>query len=78
MPEVREILNPPSYFIFEHEIQNIRISIPLSEMVKYEEFRRSLSKLLLPEPSNHPTDSINLQDENLAVILGPMVEDRDD
>jgi hypothetical protein len=34
--------------------------------------------LLLPEPSNHPTDSINLQDENPAVILGPMVEDRDD
>jgi ribonuclease HI len=28
-----------------------------------------------PEPS---TDSINLQDENPAVVLGPMVEDRDD
>jgi hypothetical protein len=33
---------------------------------------------LQSEPSYHPTDSINLQDENPAVILGPMVEDIDD
>jgi hypothetical protein len=51
---------------------------PLSELVKHEEFKRSLSKLLLPEPSNHPIDSINFQDEKPTVILGPMVEDRDD
>jgi hypothetical protein len=78
IPEVRKILKPPSYFNFEHEIKNIRILVPLSEMVKHEYFRRSLSKLLLPKPSNHPTDSINLQDKNPAVILGPMVEDRYD
>jgi hypothetical protein len=78
IPEVREIMKPPSYFNFEHEIQKIRIHVPLSELVKHEDFRRSLSKLLLPEPSNHPTDSINLQDEKPTVILGPMVEDRDD
>jgi hypothetical protein len=30
------------------------------------------------EPSCHSIDSVNLQDEKLAVILGPMVEDRDD
>jgi ribonuclease HI len=75
---VREILNPPSSFNFEHEIQKIRIPVPLSELVKHEDFKRSLSKLLLPETPNHPTDSINLQDENPTIILGPMVEDRDD
>jgi hypothetical protein len=34
IPEVREIPKPPSSFSFEHEIQNIRILVPLSELVK--------------------------------------------
>jgi ribonuclease HI len=76
--EVREILNPPSSFNFEHEIQKIRIPVPLSELVKHEDFKKSLSKLLQPEPSSYSTDSVNLQDENPTVILGPMIEDRDD
>jgi ribonuclease HI len=75
---VREILKPPSSFNFEHEIQKIRIPVPISELVKHEDFKRSLSKLLQPEPSCHSTDSVNLQDEKPTVILGPMVEDRDD
>jgi hypothetical protein len=46
IPEVREILNPPSYFSLEHEFQKIRIPVPLSELVKHEYFKRCLSKLL--------------------------------
>jgi hypothetical protein len=78
VPEVREVLKPLSSFIFEHKIQKIRIPVPLSELVKHEDFKKSLSKLLQSEPSCHSTDSVNLQDENPTVILGPMVEDRDD
>jgi hypothetical protein len=78
VPEVREIPKPPSSFIFEHEIQKIRILVPLSELVKNEDFKRSLSKMLQSEPPQLTTNSINLQYENKAVILGPMVEDRDD
>jgi ribonuclease HI len=78
VPEVREILKAPSSFIFEHEIQKVRIHVPISELVKHEDFKRCLSKMLQPEPSSHSTDSINLQDEKPAVILGPLVEDRDD
>jgi ribonuclease HI len=78
VPEVREIMKPPSSFSFEHEIQKIRIPVPLAELVKHEDFKRSLSKLLQPEPPCHSTDSVNLQDENPTVILGPMVEDKDD
>jgi hypothetical protein len=73
---VREILKPPSSFNFEHEVHKIRIPVPLSKLVKHEYFKISLSKLLLPEPPNHPTDSINLQDEKPTVILGPMIEDK--
>jgi ribonuclease HI len=75
---VKEILKPPSSFNFDLEIQKIRIPVPLSELVKHEDFKRSLSKMLMPEAPNHPTDSVNLQDEKPTVILGPMVEDRDD
>jgi hypothetical protein len=78
VPKVREILKPPSSFSFEHEIQNIRIPAPLSELFKHEDFKRSLSKLLKSESSCHSMNSMNLQDEKLEVILGPMVEDRDD
>jgi hypothetical protein len=75
---VKEILKPPSSFSLEHEIQNIRILVPLSELVKNEGFRMSLSKILHPKPSSHSTDSVNLQDENPTIILGPFIEDRDD
>jgi hypothetical protein len=76
--EVREAPKPISSFNFEHEIQKIRIPVPLSELVKNEDFKRSLSKLLQSESPQPPSDSVNLQDEKPAVILGPMVEDRDD
>jgi hypothetical protein len=76
--EVREAPKPIPSFNFEHEIQNIRILVPLFELVKNEDFKKSLSKLLQPEPPQPSTDSINLQDEKPTVVLGPMVEDRDD
>jgi hypothetical protein len=44
--EVREIPKPPSTFSFEHKIQKIKITVPLSKLVKNEDFKRSLSKLL--------------------------------
>jgi hypothetical protein len=77
-PEVREIMNPPSSFSFEHEIQKIRILVPLSDLFKDEDFKKSLSKLLQSEPLCHSMDSVSLQDEKPSVILGHMVEDRDD
>jgi hypothetical protein len=76
--EVREPPKPLSYFSFEHEIQKIRIPVPLSELVKNEDFKRFLSKMLQSEPPQPSTDSINLQDEKPTIVLGPMVEDIDD
>jgi hypothetical protein len=77
VPEVNEIINPPPSFNFGHEIQKIRIPVPLSELVKHEDFKRSLSKLLQSEPTSHSTKSVNLKDEKPAVILCPLVEYRD-
>jgi hypothetical protein len=44
--KVKEILKSPSSFIFEHEIQNIRIHVPLSDLVEHKGFKRCLSKIL--------------------------------
>jgi hypothetical protein len=78
VPEIREIPKPMSSFNFEHEIQKIRIPVPLTELIKHEEFKKRFSELLKSEASYPLADSINLQDERPAVVLGPMVEDKDD
>jgi hypothetical protein len=67
-----------SSFKFEHEIQKIKIHVPLTELIKHEGFKKCFSDILQSEVSCLPTDSINLQDENNAFILGPMVEDKND
>jgi hypothetical protein len=77
IPEVKEVVKPPSSFSFDHEIQNIRILVPLSDLVQHEGFKKFLSKMLQPEPSSHSTESVNLPDENSTIILGPLVEDID-
>jgi uncharacterized small protein (DUF1192 family) len=74
VPEIREIPNLTSSFNFEHEIQKVRIPMPLTELIKHEEFKKCFSDLLKYEASCPPTDSINLQYERPIVILGPMVE----
>jgi hypothetical protein len=78
VPEIREIPKPTSSFNFEHEIQKIRIPVPLIELIKHEEFKKRFSELLKSEASGPPSDSINLQYERPTVVLGPMVEDIDD
>jgi hypothetical protein len=74
--ETKEILKSPSSFNFENEIQKIKIPIPFLKLIKNEDFKKSISKMLQPEFSSHSTDLVNLQDEKTAVILGPLVEDR--
>jgi hypothetical protein len=38
VPEVKEVMKTPSYFIFEYEIQNIKTHVPFLELVKNEDF----------------------------------------
>jgi hypothetical protein len=74
----REILKSPSSFIFESEIQKIKILVPFLELIKNEEFKKYLSKMLQLETFSNSIDSVNLQDKKPVVILGPSIEDRDD
>jgi hypothetical protein len=76
--EIKEIMKYPSSFSFENEIQKIKIPVPFLELIKNEEFKKYLSKMLQPESSSNSTNSVNLQDEKPTVILGALVEDRGD
>ena len=77
-PEVKEIMKYSSSFIFESEIQKIKILVPFLELIKNAEFKKYLSKMLQLEPSSNATNLVNLQDEKPTIILGPLIEDRDD
>jgi ribonuclease HI len=52
--------------------------VTLTELIKHGEFKKCFSDLLKSEASSPSTDFISLQDERPVVVLGPMVEDRDD
>ena len=52
--EVREAPKPIPSFNFEHEIQKIRIPVPLSELVKNGDFKRSSPSCYNPSPPSPP------------------------
>ena len=47
--EIKEIFKYPSSFSFETKIQKIKISVPFLELIKNEEFKKYISKMLQPE-----------------------------
>jgi hypothetical protein len=53
-PEIREIPKLTSSFNFEHEIQKIRIPVPLTELIKHGEFKKRFSDLLNLKPPAPP------------------------
>jgi hypothetical protein len=61
-------------FNFESKIQKVKIPMPLTELMKNDIFKFAILKSL--EPKTPPAaDYVNLQDDKLAVTIGPMVED---
>jgi hypothetical protein len=76
--EVKESEKPVSSFSLENEINKIKIPIPLVELMKTDPFRKIVLKAL--QPPAHVTFSytINLEDENPTITIGPHIEDRSD
>jgi hypothetical protein len=52
--------------------------VPLSELLKNEPFKKSIMKVLQPPTYVVTYDVISLQDENLAITMGPHIEDGSD
>jgi len=59
----------------EHEINKIKIHVPLVELMKNESFKKSILKVLQPPDSIMSSDTIKLEDENPSIIVGPHIED---
>jgi hypothetical protein len=62
----------------EHEINKIKIPVPLVELMKNESFKKSILKVLQPHAPIIYSDTINLEDENPSITVGPHIEDRSD
>lgn len=76
--EVRGLNKSPSPFSFQSEIQKLRIPVPLIELVKNESFKRSIVEALEPKAIQASTNYVNLQDDKLAAIFSPMIENCED
>jgi ribonuclease HI len=76
--DIKEPDKHVSVFNLEHEINKIKISVPLLELMKIEPFRKTVLKAL--QASNRVTfsDIVNLEDENPAITIGPHIEDKID
>ena len=67
-----------SSFNLGAEIQKIKIPIPLVELMKNDSFRKDICKSLDPKTVTFSVDTINLSNDKPTIVLGPMIEDRDD
>ncbi len=66
-------------FTLENEISKLKIPIPLVELLKYNDYRENILKLLQPFSSiDLASDILKLHDEKPTIMLGPIVEERDD
>jgi len=75
--EVRGPYKSPSPFNFELEVQKLKISVPLIELVKSEAFRKPILDALELKATQAPNDYVNLQDDKPKVVLIPMIEPAD-
>ena len=67
-----------SSFNLETEIQKLKIPVPLVELMKNEVFRKDICKTLDHKSVSFSSDTINLSDDKPNIVLGPMIEDRDE
>jgi hypothetical protein len=76
--ELKESETIVSSFSLEHEINKIKIYLPLLELMKTYPFRKTVLKAL-PSPAQVTFSyTVNLEDENPAITIGPHIEDRSD
>ena len=67
-----------SPFSFELEVQKLKISVPLIELVKSDIFRNPILEALELKATQTSTNYVNLQDDKLVVVLSQMTEPADD
>jgi hypothetical protein len=76
--EVKKIEKLISSFSLENEINKIKIPIPLVELMKTDPFKKYVLKALQPPAHVTFSDTINLEDENPTITIGPHIQYRSD
>ena len=74
-PNLKDEEKDKSLFSLENEISKVKISIPFSELIKNNEYRKHILKMFKPDQISF--DILNLQDDYPTVLFGPRVEERD-
>jgi hypothetical protein len=71
----KEVEKTSSSFNFESEMAKIKIYVPFNELIKNNEYRNQIIKMLKMEQTS---DTLNIQDDHPAILFGPRVEENSD
>jgi hypothetical protein len=71
----KEVENPTSSFNFESEMAKIKIFVPYNELIKINEYRNQIIKMLKMEQTYN---TLNIQDDHPTILFGPRVEENND
>jgi len=76
----KEMNKPVSGFSFEHELNKVKIPVPLIELIKSKVYREATFKTFKNAVNSTPipSDEINLQDEKPTIIVGSKTFDQPD
>jgi hypothetical protein len=69
---IKEVEKSSSPFNFESEMDKIKIYVPFNELIKNEEYRNHIIKMLKMEEAS---DTLNIHDDHPAILFGLCVED---
>ena len=68
----KEVEKTSSSFNFESEMAKIKIYVPFNELIKNNEYRNQIIKMIKMEQN---FGTLNIQDNHLAILFGPRVEE---
>ena len=67
----------PPVFNLQKELENVKIPVPLTELLKQHAYQSQVTSFMLPPEAALTPDSLNLQEERPMVVFGPYVEELD-
>jgi hypothetical protein len=71
----KEVGKTSSSFNFESEMAKIKIYVPFNELIKNNEYRNQIIKMLNMEKTSN---TLNIQDDHPTILFGPRVEENSD
>ena len=72
-PPIKETKKSASVSNLESEISKIKIPVPFGEILKVNEYRSKIVKMLNSQPG--AADILNIQEDQPTIYLGPRLED---